>query len=217
MDKLFALKGEIFELNLAVHKLIKNQTNSVKNGGKEEKSGNQLLNDVIDLYALLRRAKQLINKASESKDNENQNGGSKTADPNSEVRKRRRRRKKSGNPGEETDSGCFSETGWTGKPRTGTATLPQTNDPATNEVTTYIENKEEIKSCSAAISGSSSSWVSRVGKFCLYTCFLVAAILPVAMMTQVNFFKTKMFISDLNFNRYQIFSLQNSLKLYYYH
>ena len=185
MDKLFALKGEIFELNLAVHRLIKNQTISVQNGGKEEKSGNQLLNDVIELYALLRRAKQLINNASD----ENQNGGFKSADPNAEVRKRRRRRKKSGNPGEETDSGCFSETGWTGKPRpAGTATLPQTNGPEEmNESITRIDIKNEGSSCSAAVTGSSSSsWVSRVGRFCLYTCFLVAAILPVAMMTQVK-------------------------------
>ena len=159
MDKLFVLKGEIFELNLSVHRFIKEQD---KNG-----AGKQLLDDVIQLYTLLRQAKRLTNEGQEYTTNE-------AADNSAALRKRRRRKKsaKKFNQLSYTEDSGYSDC------------VPSGNNGRLDH-----EGKAEDKGSSPSESssgwGSGVTW-SRVGKFCMYTCFLVAALLPVAMISQVN-------------------------------
>ena len=96
-DKLFNLKNQIFELNVAVHRL----------SSADKAVKDQLIDHVTRLYTLLQQAKQLI------------------------------------------------------------------------------PEEEKIEE-----GGGLFAW-GRVGKFCMYTCFLVAALLPIAMMSQVQYILNK--------------------------
>ena len=163
MDKLFVLKGEIFELNLSVHRFIKEQD---QNG-----AGKQLLDDVIQLYTLLRQAKRLTSEGQEDTSDVITN---QAADYSAALRKRRRRKKSA----KKFDQLSYTEdSGYSD-------CVPSGNNGRLDH-----EGRAEDKGSSPT--ESSSGWRSgvtwsRVGKFCMYTCFLVAALLPVAMMSQVN-------------------------------
>jgi hypothetical protein len=159
VDKLFVLKGEIFELNLSVHRFIKEQD---KNG-----AGKQLLDDVIQLYTLLRQAKQLTSEGQEDTTNE-------AADNSAALRKRRRRKK---------SAKKFNQLSYTEDSGYSDCVPSGSNGRLDHEG--KAEDKGSSPSESSSGWGSGVTW-SRVGKFCMYTCFLVAALLPVAMMSQVN-------------------------------
>ena len=145
-ELLFQLKRDIFDLNLWVHKL-ETEENTL-NPSTPTSNLREIKQEVIDLYALLRKAKN-ASREDDRKDKVT-------------VKPRRRKIKKRTsikNPEVQRieDSG-YSDTFFEPKVGNGPGVGPE--------------------------AGGRTTW-GRIGRFCLYSCFLVAALLPLAVYSQV--------------------------------